>query len=150
VTRKHPIDFDAYVRGDTVAADVIRDAAIADGVDVDDPNELRYYQMGLRDQLKRHLFHRYGVAVSVIARGTGALHILRDGDEQHEYCQARLASLRRQMRTAAREQFSVDRNLLTSEQQRQLDREIEVNSRIQQMLRNRNKRLPPVDGGEEN
>lgn len=116
-TTKHPIDFDAFGRGDLITESVILTAARAERVDVTDPDKVRLFALRLKGRVQQNLFDRGEGIVSVKVE-KGGLRILRDGSEQAGYCESESKKLLRQFRRRHEEACSVNPALLSSEERK--------------------------------
>lgn len=110
----HPIDFDAYGRGDLIPLEEIKVAAVADGVDVENEAAIRFYCLNLKQQVQKHLILR-GVGLASIRLEAGGLRILKDGDDQSLYCENDTNKALRRLVRRYREMAAVDVSLLSDD-----------------------------------
>lgn len=126
---KHPIDFDAYARGDLIPMSVVIDAARAERVDTDDRDSVRLFALRLKARVQQHLFRQGRGYVSVRVERDG-IRILRDGVEQFGYCRSESHKLLRQFRRRYQEACSVDPALLPSTERKQWQELLARGSRV--------------------
>lgn len=146
-TVPHPIDFDAYSRGDLIPRSDIESAASTDGIDCDDEDALRFYTLSLKKRVQRELEAR-GRGLASIRIEQGGLRILNDGDDQSIYCEEDTRIAMRRVVNRHREMVAVDVSLLTDERRK---RHHDMLIRLSRIIgesgypRNRLPELPPVE-----
>ena len=126
---KHPIDFEAYGRGDLIPMSVVLGAARAERVDTRDNDAVRLFALRLKVRVQQHLFRQGHGFVSVRTERDG-IRILRDGVEQFGYCASESQKLLRQFRRRYQEACSVDPALLPSDERKRWQEMLVRGSRV--------------------